>query len=149
MSTSAGELLELRNVDTKACKHFTVKLETYARVVNVHDGDTITVIFKFGGSYCKFNVRLDGIDTAELHGELSNIARKAKDRLAEFIGNSDNIVWLQCKGLDKYGRVLADVWDINKEVCFGKKLVDEHLAYEYHGKKKLTVADQLKLLQTT
>ena len=146
---SENDMSDLKQIDTKACKKFNIKIATYARVVNVHDGDTISVIFKFAGSYCKFTVRLDGIDTAEINGELRKVAIKARDRLNEFIQQSDSFVWLECKGFDKYGRVLADVWDLHKQTCFGKQLLNEHLAYEYHGKTKLTVAEQMNLLQTT
>lgn len=84
---------ELLNIDLKSCKRFTIDLSTYARVVNIHDGDTITVVFKFAGAFQKFSVRLDGIDTAELHGELSSLAVRARDRLSELIANTLLFGW--------------------------------------------------------
>lgn len=144
--TDNPTISELLNIDVKSCKKFTIDLSTYARVVNVHDGDTITVVFKFAGVFQKFSVRLDGIDTAELHGELSDMALRARDRLIELISQTNQIVWLDCKGLDKYGRVLADVRDSNRNICFSKALLDEHLAYEYHGKTKLSVVEQAQSL---
>jgi endonuclease YncB( thermonuclease family) len=141
-----ASIAELQCLDIKTCKNFTIDVSTFARVLAVYDGDTITVVFKFAGEFQKFKVRLDGIDTAELHGELSALAIKARDRLAEFIANSNQIVWLDCKGLDKYGRLLANVWDANKTMCFSTQLLDEHLAYEYHGKTKPSTAEQAKML---
>ena len=123
------------------------------RVVSMHDGDTFTAIFRFDNAFYKFPVRLGRIDTCEMtseNHELKARAFLARNRLFEMITgtNADTLSWrkknfdnyfgahptcitMNCTGMDKYGRVLADVGD------FAETLVKEKLAYWYDGGKKL------------
>lgn len=124
------------------------------RVVSLHDGDTFTCIIPFAYEYYKFPIRLAGIDTAEITSKdiiLKSKALLARNRLFSLITGKDidTIDWrrsdfekyfennyvtvmLNCKDLDKYGRVLADVSD------FCDTLVNEKHAYRYDGGTKLT-----------
>jgi endonuclease YncB( thermonuclease family) len=64
---------------------------TYCRVVNIHDGDTCTIIFKLNDKYYKHNVRLNGIDTCEITSKSPEIKQKAvnaKCRLYNLCTNS-------------------------------------------------------------
>ena len=62
-------------------------LSTFVRVVNIYDGDTMSVIIPFNlNTYYKYNIRILGIDTAEIHNTnniLKNIAIKARKRVLE------------------------------------------------------------------
>lgn len=138
---------------------------TLARIINIHDGDTITCILPCFNNYYKFNIRLNGIDTCELKSTdpiLKEKALSAKKRLFQYISDvpytsTTNIidffdkhivfVWLECKNFDKYGRLLADVFKVNIGCADGDLklqpslsdlLLKEKLAYEYHGERKLT-----------
>ncbi len=112
--------------------------ETWAVPVKVYDGDTIHFAFYMGDSIYRQCVRLNGIDTAEMHSDdpqEEEHAKKAKDRITQLMGN--NLVYLKCTKLGKYGRLLADVYKTpNDEKSLNQILIDEGLAYEYHGEGK-------------
>ena len=132
------------------------------RVVSLHDGDTFTAIVKLGETFYKFSVRLSGIDTCEMTSKdevLKAKAFMARDRFFNLITNFkvDTLAWrkkdfdeyfqrnytlvtMNCKEMDKYGRVLSDVNN------FADILIGEKLAYEYNGGTKLTESEQKKLL---
>lgn len=126
------------------------------RVVSIHDGDTFTAIFNFvDGSFYKFPVRINRIDTPEMTSKNTILKTKAflaRDKLFELITNknyTDTVMWrkkefddyfqrnetyltINCVNMDKYGRVLADVGN------FADILVQQKVAYWYDGGKKLT-----------
>jgi endonuclease YncB( thermonuclease family) len=145
-----------------AAPAFTILGKRSARVVGIHDGDTINCILNYSGFY-KFPVRMDGIDTPEMTSKDEDLKKRAllaRQRIFELITNSstDTLGWkkkdfdsyftskyhevsLDCKGLDKYGRLLASIGDPS----FSSILVREGLAYPYSGKTKLTEQEQLQL----
>lgn len=144
---------------------FTISGVKQARVVSLHDGDTLTCVMYYCDGYFKFPVRMDGIDTPEMTSkdpELKSRALAARDRLFHLVssgfGNVNTTTWkkkdfdeffkknfvavdLDCKGLDKYGRLLATIGNPS----FSSILVQEGLAYPYSGKTKLTEQEQLDL----
>lgn len=122
-----------------------------ARVIGVHDGDTLKCIVKLYDDYFTFNVRVYGIDTPEMTSkdpEVKANAIKARNRLIEmltgekFFGGDKKRdideyfmqryteVQLECLEMDKYGRVLANIGN-----C-ADTLVNEGLAHRYFGKTK-------------
>jgi endonuclease YncB( thermonuclease family) len=88
-----------------AAQTFMAQADTWiGRVVAVHDGDTLTVLYNGRG----IKVRLDEIDAPELR---QDFGRQAKKSLSGLCYGRDGEVHGQ--GQDKYGRVLARV------VCAG------------------------------
>ena len=156
-------------------KPFSLKgIECFARVIQIHDGDTITAIIPLMNNFYKFSIRLARIDTCEIHSpneENQKVAIKARDRLIDLVKTTTNnssssttnkkeeedikpylqknieLVYISCQDFDKYGRVLADVKK-NKDdsQTFSEILIQEKLAYPYDGKKKLNDEEQLKYL---
>jgi endonuclease YncB( thermonuclease family) len=64
---------------------------TYARLVDIHDGDTITVIIFIFNHPFKFHLRLAGIDTCEInnkHSELKIKAMQARNRVLQLATNN-------------------------------------------------------------
>lgn len=147
-------------------KKFTLSgLATYAKVINVYDGDSITCIMPLFNDFFIFDVRLNGIDTCEIHSNSEFLKRKAlearkiildfidtqndiklnasKKEIQDYMYNHNVIVWLKCYDFDKYGRVMADIY-ANSESCesLSKLLLDNNLAYEYTGSTKLTEEEQ-------
>lgn len=142
---------------------FSIEGMRTVRVVSIHDGDTLTCVVPFETAFYKFSIRLDGIDTSEMTSKNAFLKTKAilaRGRLFQLITNTnvDTYEWkkrdfddylqknyttvkLDCKEMDKYGRVLADVSD------FADVLVREKLAYRYNGGTKLTEDEQIKFLQ--
>lgn len=143
---------------------FSLDGQRTVRVISLHDGDTFTAVFKFEGTFYKFPVRLNRIDTAEMTTKNTILKTKAflaRDKLFELITgrkDTDTVTWhkkdfddyfqnnetylkITCEGMDKYGRVLASVEN------FAETLVQQKLAYWYDGGKKLTedeIFDTLK-----
>ncbi len=147
--------------------YFSLKgLKTYARVIDVYDGDTITIVFDVNGYFLKFKCRLIGIDTCEIRSknkEIKRLAILAKNRLFNLITNdyiddnkkdliryfdeNINIIWVHCLDFDKYGRLLVDCYySAQDETSFSKILIDEKLAYPYDGETKLTEEQLITLL---
>lgn len=137
-------------------------MKTYARVVNVIDGDTLSLVIPLFDKYFKFSVRIYGIDTCEIHSndtEIKDKGLKAKYRVIEMLSKKDvkdvsrkqiidlfnnnmSIVWIECLEFDKYGRLLANVFFDNKTKSIADILVSEKLAYRYDGGTKLTEEQQ-------
>ena len=146
----------------------------YCRVVNVYDGDTITVVLNIFDGFYKFSVRLNGIDTCEIKSkneknkEFACFARSRlislitdkdtsetsllKDRrmINNFLNKNVYCVWIECLDFDKYGRLLANIYkNENTSSCesFSSILLKEKLAYTYTGETKLTEEEQLDTLK--
>jgi len=143
-------------------------MNTYARVVNVIDGDTLSLVIPLFDKYFKFSVRIYGIDTCEVHSNdlvIKEKGLKAKYRLIEMLSKKDvkdvlcisrkqiidlfnnnmSIVWIECLDFDKYGRLLANVFFDNKTKSIADILVSEKLAYRYDGGTKLTEEQQKEI----
>jgi endonuclease YncB( thermonuclease family) len=140
-------------------------MKTFARVVNVIDGDTLSLVIPLFDKYFKFNVRINGIDTCEVHSndvEIKDKGLKAKYRVIEMLSKKDikdvlcisrkqiielfntniSIVWIECLDFDKYGRLLGNVFFDNKTKNIADILISEKLAYRYDGGTKLTEEQQ-------
>jgi len=107
------------------------------KVIGVYDGDTITVAayLKKDPQCYKFKVRLSGIDSPEMRGSSDNEKKHAiesRDALKEQI--LDKIVCLDISGLEKYGRILADVIYDGKNM--NEWMLNNHYAVPYDGKTK-------------
>lgn len=125
------------NINAKNLKNFVPKLKK-CKVVKVYDGDTITVAgYLKGDPECyKFKVRLNGIDSPELRGSNENEKKHAiisRDALSNKILN--NIVTLDIKGTEKYGRLLADV--LYDGTNMNEWMVNNGYAVKYDGGKKI------------
>jgi len=142
-------------------------VNTYARLVDVYDGDTITCIIPIFNNYYKFHIRLDNLDTCEMkskNDELKYQAFLARKKVLDILCENNNldlhcckkdiqtyftdnniIVYLECLNFDKYGRLLANVYkkdDKNKSLS--SILIDCHLGFPYSGGTKLNENEQLE-----
>lgn len=105
-----------------------------AKVVDVYDGDTLRACFSIDDTdknIYKYNVRLYGYDSEEirqpknaaLREEKKQLAYKHKKALEEMTLNK--LVYLECMGYDKYGRLLGKVFlDSEKTQCVNTIMVD-------------------------
>ena len=122
------------NLNRKELPKFRPRIN-HGRVIEVYDGDTITIATHESGDLFQFQVRLMGIDTPERRTKDASekeVALIAKQELEEMI--SGEIVQLHNVDLDKYGRILANVMYHNKDV--GVSLIEKRLAVPYFGKTK-------------
>lgn len=109
------------------------------KVVRVVDGDTVYVAFKCMKKYYKFNCRILGIDTPEMHkhGELAVMAKQATINFC-----LDKICTVKCGEFDNFGRLLVEVFVGNENLA--DYLVKKKLAKVYDGKTKSTFDDLFK-----
>ena len=113
-----------------------------AEVISVYDGDTITVMLDLGmGIVRKAKCRLLGVDTPEIRTKSAaekEAGYTARDRVRELILNKTVVLHSVAKP-DKYGRLLVKVWAEDGS-CVNELLIDEGLAIEYDGGKKISWA---------
>lgn len=131
-----------------------------ARLVNVHDGDTVTVIAEvFPSRVFKFNVRLIGIDAPEITSSNPEIKKMAeivrlrllclltneknlisdhltRSQMIHLLEQKTNIVFVRCKTTDKYGRILAEISVTEHLPHVGLVLLQEGLVRPYDGEAK-------------
>lgn len=101
-----------------------------ARVLRVHDGDTITVQAADGA---KLKVRLIGIDTPELH---QTCGKRARERLYTLV--QGRTVSLQCAKQDRYQRQLCTVYAGQQDINL--QLLAEGQAWHYAQSRELSPA---------
>lgn len=115
-------------------------LATNARVVDVYDGDTVTVVFYYNNQPIKQKMRLIGYDTPEMKPKMTMqnrdkyvaAANKAKCFLKQLILNK--VVWIELKREEKYGRLLGDMKVYNNQHEITASVCDVMLKHGY-GKK--------------
>lgn len=91
-----------------------------ARVVGVHDGDTITVL----QGTTQHKIRLSEVDAPELG---QPFGASAKQSLSEMVAGRDvRIVW---RSRDRYGRILGDVYRDDRWI--NHELVEGGMAWQY------------------
>ena len=112
-------------------------------VIKVYDGDTITIASRLDGVKCgplyRFSVRLNGIDTPEMKGGDGGESEKAVAILARDWLSSEILnkrVVLRDVKTEKYGRLLAEVWDKDGKINFNKRMIEKRFAVEYDGGTK-------------
>lgn len=91
------------------------------RVVNVHDGDTLTAL---DDTNTQHRIRLQGIDAPELG---QPFGRASRDRLVALA--KGKAATITPHGTDRYGRTIATVEVDHDEL--GHRLVTEGLAWHY------------------
>lgn len=101
-------------------------------VTEVHDGDTLSIRTKslFGITLSVEKVRMIGIDAPEIKQE--PWGRRAKKNLKKLINESGSIVYLEydIDRRDKYGRILAYLWD-KKGRMLNQKMLEDGYAVLY------------------
>lgn len=111
-------------------------------VVNyIFDGDTFAAdVILEDGIRLPVRVRLDGVDTPEIHGSCDyeiKMANKAKERLTELLPVGSTVELQDIKD-DKYlGRIDAKVIVANKQNV-ADVLIKEKLGRKYNGGKRLS-----------
>ena len=121
-----------------------------AKLVRVVDGDTVDALIDVGFDiWFKKRIRFKGLDTWEsrtrnLEEKKKGLAAKARTKeLLEKISSKSGYFRLKSYGLGKYGRVLGELFIMDKEGKqwnINKTLINEGHAYVYEGgtKKRFT-----------
>lgn len=137
-------------------------LRCHARLIDVHDGDTVTVLAEvFPGRVFKFHVRLMGIDAPEMTSKtlavremaewsrlrllqllvppplaLPHAGHLTRTEMMQVLQAGLYLVHIRCSGMDKYGRVLAEIACDAESPHAGLTLLREGLARPYDGGTK-------------
>jgi len=117
-----------------------------AKLDRVVDGDTVDALIDVGFDiWFKKRIRFKGVDTWESRTrnlEEKALGLKAKARtkeLLEKVSSKSGYFRIKSYGLGKYGRVIADVFIMDKggkQWNVNKTLITEGHAYVYDGGKK-------------
>ena len=116
---------------------------SYCKVIKVYDGDTVTVASRMTGTNIvyRFSVRLAGIDTPEMTSK-NNLEKEraifVRDQLHDLVFGK--IVLLKNLSMEKYGRILADIYLDDLHV--NQYMINNQYAYVYNGGKKQAFAEK-------
>lgn len=118
------------------------------KVVDVYDGDTVTIVIynKFG--FEKHKLRMYGYDSPEIKPKLNlpnreqeiEKAKKAKKYLSDLVLNK--IFKFESMGYDKYGRLLGKLYIINlcsDNIEINQLMIDSNYGYPYYGGTKKNI----------
>ncbi len=113
---------------------------TVSKVISVYDGDTFRVNIDSLPPIVGKNIpiRVNGVDTPEIRGKCQyekDLALEARDFVRAKLANAKEIKLTNLQR-GKYFRVVANV--VVDGVSLEKELLDNKLAYEYSGGKKLS-----------
>ena len=113
---------------------------TVSKVISVYDGDTFRVNIDSLPPIVGKNIpiRVNGVDTPEIRGKCQyekNLALEARDFVRVKLANAKEIKLTNLQR-GKYFRVVANV--VVDGVSLEQELLDNKLAYEYDGGKKLS-----------
>lgn len=118
-----------------------------ARVLEVYDGDTITVGFRCNGGFWKSPFRIYGVDAPEMKPRRGGrsiesvesekaAAVRSRDFLRRLIHNQIVQVDICGKFTDKYGRLMGAIFFRTENVA--EKMVKAGHARRYYGDKKVS-----------
>ena len=131
-------LNELEIINPKDIKNNIFQdLEINAYCFNVHDTDTISVLFKYNNEIIKYNIRLIGVDSPELHSDIKSeveLCIKGTEYLKNLI--LKKIIKIKTKKTDKYGRLLGELFTIDNNTNINQNLISMGFCREYEGKTK-------------
>ena len=145
--------IALRELDVSSVPNVILQNKSIrARVIDVYDGDTITVIFMLGDVPVKYKIRLIGIDTPEIRSGKGKLAieKDAAIKCQKFLSCiiHEQIVTLKIIDWDKYGgRLLGNVYtNINNNIS--NLLINLGYARPYDGgtKQPWTKEELIKIL---
>lgn len=138
-------------------KKFTFEgIITKAKVTDVYDGDTITIVFYYHNIPIKDNFRMIGYDSPEIKPRKDiqnrNLHITAAKHVKEFLRNKllNQIVWVKFSHEEKYGRLMGDIYMINpnsknkfigNEDCINQLMVGNGFGKQYGGGHKTEFTD--------
>lgn len=115
-----------------------------AKVVDVYDGDTLTVKFIYRGEITQSKVRMLGYDSPEMKPKKLGRTKDSLEREKKAAIAARNRLRDLCQDLvvvkfglnDKYGRPLGTLHTLDGKLCINNIMLDEGHGYSYDGKTK-------------
>ena len=141
------------NIDVKHQVTTCSGLSCICRVIDVYDGDTITVAVDSGHVPLIYKLRLIDIDAPERKPRLNKPSRDLEKLAANLVTEwlkqfiLGRIVMIHFKGEDKYGRRLGYVHSYDDSMTFlsvksiNQELLDKRYAKKYSGATKESFND--------
>lgn len=125
MSLHSGERVVKEHVVKDFLYHYN------AHVIDVYDGDTITVDIDLGlGTWLKKQkIRLYGVNTPEIRGEDRENGLRVRDKVRSIILDKDIVLQTHKDKSGKFGRWLGVVWIDG--LCVNDFLLINNMAEEY------------------
>lgn len=117
--------------------------ELEAKILDVYDGDTITIAIPFNNNVYKRKCRLLNLDTAEIrtkNDKEKSVGLEAKEFVSQHaLGKR---VFVKCGKDDKYGRLLVQVFlSEEDEKDLSTMVIEAGLGYSYDGTTKKKFED--------
>lgn len=117
--------------------------KTLAKIVEVYDGDTCTIVFFLNKRIIKYKCRMLGYDSPEMkplksienRNEIIEKAKNARNFFISLLKESDFIVDITMGKFDKYGRILATM--SNKMGNINELMIQNGHGVPYDGGTKL------------
>jgi len=137
--------LDAASVDFFSFEHFIC----YAKVVDIYDGDTCTLLFIWKNIPIKIRCRMYGYDSPELKPKLNipnrhetiKTAIAAKEALINYTNFLNSpIICVEFKKFDKYGRPLVILYNYMNENINDKMILNGY-GYSYHGGTKNVIIE--------
>ena len=122
--------------------------EKLCKIVDVYDGDSFTACFFDEGmnNIIKYKCRASGYDSPEMRpkktkenrDEEIKRAKEARLKFIEFSNCENDLVKIRLGKFDKYGRILAYVYNLTSDIdiSVNDKMIQEGYGYEYSGGTK-------------
>lgn len=141
-----GSKQSLANVNAASIDTVPFKnIRTKCKITNVHDGDTCTIVFRFGTQFMKLNVRLKGLDAPEFRARpLETKAGYVVQNMLDTKLRRQKYWYVEMSKWDKYGgRVIGELFDsVNSENSVNTWLLKLGVVKPYNGEKKSMWTDR-------
>lgn len=140
--------IQLCSIDSSKLNYFSFEnQQIVAKITDVYDGDTFSAIFYYQNIPIKYRFRCLGYDAPEIK-PLKSIEQReliiekafqSKNKFIELTSkHPSNLVLLLCDKFDKYGRILATVFNGIDEQSVNQMMIVQGFAKSYDGGKKST-----------
>ena len=132
----------------KSIKYFSFEgIKCKARIVDIYDGDTCTIVFNYKGDLIKYKARCFGYDSAEMkplksienREEHIKKAHEDKEFFSKLVMYNNGICDVELLNFDKYGRILVKFFGENKNISINDIMIKNNHGYAYDGGRKKNV----------
>ncbi len=148
--------MSLQSFDFDSVAYFSFAgLQSDAKVVNVYDGDTLTIGFYYNNAPIKLKLRMEGYDSPEIkplksipdHDLHKSCGLYAKTRLESLVYGKIVRVHVNDGKNDKYGRLLGKIY-LHSGECVNDIMMSEGYGKPYNGgTKAIYTSDDLKKIE--
>lgn len=155
-SEEENKAIKLKDLSFDNTPEFTFKGRNFlSKILDVYDGDTITITIKVDGEYSRTQCRLMGLDSPEMKSKdedekkAAHLSRShlmflltgkkienetSREQIKKICAETNAIVNVKCLDFDKYGRLLVEIWA--NSINVNEKMISDGFAGPYDGGTK-------------